>query len=587
MDKYFGNTWKDDLRARADIVQVVSSYVQLKRNGHKYIGLCPFHNEKTPSFNVDPERNVYYCFGCKNGGDVFRFTMEIERCGFMEAVKILADRYNFSVPDQEYTYNPSWEKIKADSDRLYAVNAAAADLFHDTLYMDEGEKARAYLKKRGLDDITIKKFKLGAAPNRKDYAIKHLVEQGFKLTDIYDAGLASGDQEKPYDMFRHRLIIPIIDKNDRVMGFGGRILSNGNPKYLNTKETLVFSKGSGVFPANILRRTRNVHHLILVEGYFDVMMLTQHEYTGVIATLGTAVTPIQARYLKKFSDNIYIAFDGDEAGRTATEKALDVFNKEGLLAKVLCLPEGMDPDTLVNQNGRAAFDAIKPVGPDKYRMIQKQRLYDLTTGEGRADYVKDCVNDLVKVKDPVDLSLLLSDLSLQTGFSQDVIEKQMSTVTTVGAERSVTSFASPTRKPPSLQVSENTKIQQTLLSLLISGKIDQDILNEKVFDDPVMKSLYQALSSGASPSEMFDLCEPAMHDSVIQILSEDVSDLTEDETTFMTHQCIVRLEIIGYENQLDLLTASMRVIPQDDKNSVYQEIAALTKTLEQLKSKAT
>lgn len=307
----FPPSWLDELRARADIVQIVGQYVQLKKNGRKYWGLCPFHGEKTASFSVDPEKQLFYCFGCKAGGSVIHFVMEIEHLPFPEAVKHLADQLHMPLPQMEA--DPDYQRRQTQRERLLACNRDAAHFFYETLFTPAGQPMLDYLKRRGVSDGVIRKFGLGAAPNSWDALTRAMQAKGYTTEELQMAGLivikdaeeATADRparpRRAFDMFRNRAIFPIIDQYGNVLAFGGRAIENVQPKYLNTSDTPIFNKRLGVYAANLLRKERHLERVVLVEGYMDVVSLTQFGVTGVCATLGTALTSEQAKLLKRFA----------------------------------------------------------------------------------------------------------------------------------------------------------------------------------------------------------------------------------------------------------------------------------------------
>ena len=366
----FPPLWLDELRSRADIVQVISGYVPLKKNGHRYWGLCPFHGEKTASFSVDSERQLYYCFGCKASGSVIQFVMDIERLSFPDAVKLLADHLHMPLPQMED--DPEYQKRRDQRDRLLAANREAARFYHQTLFTEAGKPMLDYLKKRGLDDVVIRKFGLGAAPNQWDAITKHLTGMGYTLEELKLVGLTVIKEAEPatadspakprraFDMFRNRAIFPIIDQYGNVLAFGGRTLGDGQPKYLNTSDTPVFNKRKGVYAANLLRKERNLDRVILVEGYMDVVSLTQFGVRGVCATLGTALTEEQARLLKRFAPKVYLSYDGDSAGQHAILRGLDIMDAEGIPCRVLDYPDKLDPDEFIRRDGPEGFAKLPP-----------------------------------------------------------------------------------------------------------------------------------------------------------------------------------------------------------------------------------
>ncbi|MGN0779831.1 MAG: DNA primase, partial [Aristaeellaceae bacterium] len=425
----FPSAWLDELRARADIVQIVSGYVPLKRNGHRYWGLCPFHGEKTASFSVDSERQLYYCFGCKASGSVIQFIMDMERLEFPEAVKFLADQLHMPLPQMED--DPDYQRRRSQRDRLLAANKEAARYFHQTLFTPAGKAALDYLKGRGLTDSVIRKFGLGAAPRDWDSLTRYLQEQGYSLEELHLAGLtvikeaeeATDDTparpRRAFDMFRSRAIFPIIDQYGNVLGFGGRILGEGQPKYLNTSDTPVFNKRLGVYAANLLRKERHLERVILVEGYMDVVALTQFGVPGVCATLGTALTAEQARLLKRFAPQVYLSYDGDSAGQHAILRGLDILKAEGIPARVLDFPDGLDPDEFIRRDGLEGFNSLPALTPETYRMRRLHAEHDLSTQEGRTQYAKACAA-ILRDLEPVELENHLQQLMVQTGFSREV-----------------------------------------------------------------------------------------------------------------------------------------------------------------------
>ena len=330
------SAWMDELYARTDIVSVVSAYLPLKKDGRRYWGLCPFHHEKTASFSVNPDLNLYYCFGCKAGGNVVQFVMEMERVSYLEAVKLLADRIHMTLP--EVRDDPDYEKRRSQRERLLGANREAARFYHEQLWKPEGKRALDYLHGRGLDDGIIRRFGLGASADQWDGLTKYLTEKGYTQEELSLAGLTVVKSESAYDMFRSRAMFPIIDQYGNVLGFGGRAMNDAKPKYLNTADTPVFNKRKGVYAINLIRKQRDLKRIMLVEGYMDVVAISQAGVTGAVATLGTALTNEQARLLKRFAPEVHLAYDGDEAGQHAIERGLEIFEQEDVPAKVCFSP---------------------------------------------------------------------------------------------------------------------------------------------------------------------------------------------------------------------------------------------------------
>lgn len=575
----FPPAWLDELRARADIVQVVSSYVPLKRNGHRYWGLCPFHNEKTASFSVDAERQLYHCFGCKAGGSVIQFVMEIERLEFQEAVKLLADQLHMALPEMEE--DPNYQKKRDQRQRLYEMNRAAAQYFHKMLYMPQGKTALEYLHKRGLDDRVIRKFGLGAAPQGWDELIKTLTPMGYTVEEMRIAGLCVTKENKSFDMFRNRALFPIIDARSNVLGFGGRIMGEGQPKYLNTPDTPVFNKRQGVYAANLLRQCRNLKRVILVEGYMDVVALTQFGVEGVVATLGTALTQEQARLLKRYAPQVWVAYDGDSAGQHAILRALDIFEQEEMTAKVLDFPGGQDPDEYIRANGLEAFESLQPISAAAYRMRRREDEFDLSTQDGRTEYAKACAAILRKVDQPVDLENLLSQLMLKTGFSREVLLAQMDLKLPEKVHN-----PKPLREKwsPKTAVSESRRAQQTLLSLLATGRLPQGTVAADDFADERLKQLGEALLAGASvPGLVESQVTPEEQAQVSEWLMSP-GELSQDQLLKMAEDCLNSLRRQRIEERLKTIAEQMPSLQGADKLAAMQEAQALTRRLSQLKS---
>ena len=321
----FPQAWLDELRERSDIVSVVSRYVHLTPKGGRYWGLCPFHGEKTASFSVNPQRQMYYCFGCHAGGSAITFVMEIEHLEFADAVKLLAEQNHMELP--EMIAGREDAASRSEKERLYEANRQCARFFHSELWKKENAQILSYLYGRGLDDQTIRMFGLGSTPARSDGATQAMRALGFTDDELVRAGISVRRDGRVYDMFRQRAIFPIIDAQGRVLGFGGRALGDIKPKYLNTGDTPVFNKRLGVFAANLLKKQRGLKRVILVEGYMDVIALTQAGVPGVCATLGTALTIEQARMLKRYAPEIWVSYDGDAAGQKAILRALEIFDE--------------------------------------------------------------------------------------------------------------------------------------------------------------------------------------------------------------------------------------------------------------------
>ncbi len=562
--------WLDDLRSRSDIVQVVSGYVGLKKSGRNYWGLCPFHGEKTASFSVDEEHQLFYCFGCKAGGDVIRFIMEIERCSFQEAVELLAERAHIPMPEMEN--DPEYERQRSRRERLLEINRQAARYYHDLLFQPEGAVALAYLRKRGLTDSVIRKFGLGASPDQWSWLTDRLLKDGFSLEDLAAVGLTvvkkpseSSGKVHAFDMFRNRAVFPIIDMYKNVIAFGGRSLDKKEPKYLNTSDTPVFNKRKGVYAANLLRGQRHLDHVILVEGYMDVVSLTQFGIQGVCATLGTALTGEQARLLRRFAPTVYLAYDGDEAGQHAILRGLDIMEQAGVPSRVLVFPDGLDPDEFIRRDGPEAFAGLPALSPAVYRLSALKAKHDLSTRDGKLAYTR-AAADIIRPLDPLERDTCIRDLSIETGFSSEVIMEQ---INRISGKKEPDALQSPVKKSTRVRGGQDVSppdlsAQETLLGLLSTGQIPKDMVSKKDFEDEELKSIYSGLVSGLSPAALVDTApDEDSRSRYVRILLSPHADNT-DQLIAMAQQCLIRIRRASLQKQYDDLMKKISLLPSDD-----------------------
>ena len=579
----FPAAWMDDFYSRVDIVQVVSAYVPLKKNGSRYWGCCPFHNEKTPSFSVNGEQNLYYCFGCKAGGNVVQFVQEMERLTYREAIEQLAKQMHMPIPETQD--DPEYEKRRSRNERLLAANKEAARWYHAQLWDEKNKDILEYLHGRGLDDGTIRKFGLGAAPNDWDGLTRHLESKGFAQEELRLAGLTVVKEETRFDMFRNRAIFPIIDVQGQVLGFGGRAMGNAMPKYLNTSDTPVFNKRKGVYAANLLKKLRTLKRVILVEGYMDVVALVQNGVQGVVATLGTALTNEQARFLKRYAPEIWVSYDGDSAGQNAIMRALEIFEQEAIPARVLQFPDNLDPDEFVRERGMEAFARLRPLRAAEYRMLRAKDEFDLSEQDGRIEYAKRCAQILSKVDSPVEIESYLEMLSVQTGFSQEALMRQMG----IEAPKVVKQVQEPRKTPVRQSSAAATAIpmpEKTLIALLASGKIPENTVQADDFDHPLLRSLAQMLLAGKNIAAILSEYE---NDDMRQQISEMFvlnSDIRDDNASMMMEECLNKIRIARLQTQIDELNEKLAGLDTEEKNAALKELLTLSAELTRLKRAA-
>lgn len=415
----------EQLRANIDIESVISPYVNLRRRGKNLVGLCPFHNEKTPSFTVYPENGSFYCFGCGVGGDVITFVRRMENLDYMEAVKQLADRAGMALPEDGYD-----DTLAKKRTAVLAANRAAAKFFHAQLYTEHGRQALDYFLDRGLAPETIRHFGLGFAPNDWRALKRHLNEQGFDDVLLESANLLRRSDKNGkvsyYDNFRNRVMFPIIDPRGNVIAFGGRVLDDSKPKYINTSDTLVYKKSNGVFALNFAKNG-NDGKLIIAEGYMDVIALHQAGFTNAVACLGTALTKEQANLLSRYADTIILSYDADEAGQKATARALGIFGTTGMEIKVLHLEGGKDPDEIIKNYGAQRFQAIidGAANDTEYRLLKARQGIDLATDDGKVKYLSVAAEILAEIGSPVEVDVYASRLAHELGVDKLAIQSQV------------------------------------------------------------------------------------------------------------------------------------------------------------------
>ncbi len=418
----FSDEFLSELRDRNDIVDVISPYVDLRVKGALATGLCPFHNEKTPSFTVYINTQSYYCFGCGSGGDAITFIKNIENLAYGEAVTLLAERSGLPLPADGY--DDGVAKMKR---RMLDANREAAKFFHNSLFTPEGKKGLDYFLDRGLTQETIRHFGLGFAPDRWDGLLRHMKSKGYTEQELVAADLAKKTQ-KGYiiDTYRNRAMFPIIDVKGSVIAFGGRVLDDSKPKYINTSDTLVYKKSQGVFALNFAKRGTD-KTLILCEGYMDVIAYHQAGFENAVAGLGTAFTPEQAKLISKYAEEVILSYDNDEAGQNATRKAIGILSRTPLRIKVARLQGGKDPDEIIKKYGKDKMQQIlsSAVGDVDFDLQRAKKGFDLQTSDGKVAYLGQAVDILAKFRNPIQWDVYASKLSSELGVSKEAIVVQI------------------------------------------------------------------------------------------------------------------------------------------------------------------
>lgn len=408
----------DELNARSDIVDIVSRYVVLKRQGANYFGLCPFHNEKSASFSVSPDKQIYHCFGCGAGGGVINFIMRAEGLEFRDAVRFLADRCGLKMPQESADPQAAHRR-----ERLLALMKDTARFYYDTLWLPEYTPMQQYFARRGLTRKTMNRFGLGYAPDSFHATMDAMMKKGYTKEELLDAGLAVKNEKGAiYDKFRGRVMFPIIDVRGQVIAFGGRVMDDSKPKYLNSPDTRIFHKGRNLFALNLAKKTQS-DYFILAEGYMDVIALHQAGFDSAVASLGTALTEEQARMIARYTKKIIISYDADGAGQAAAQRAIDILKRADLQVNVLRIPGAKDPDEFIKDKGADAFRRLieRSEGHNAYRLEQIAAKFDLTEDDQRVAFVQEAAQMLAAIANSVEREIYTGRAAKLADVTQDAM----------------------------------------------------------------------------------------------------------------------------------------------------------------------
>jgi len=420
---YYPDELVEEVRQKNDIVDVISSYVRLTKKGSSYTGLCPFHNEKTPSFSVSPARQIFKCFGCGESGNVFTFVMKYENMNFGEAVKLLAEKVGVSLP--EVNYSEEAKQKDQLKNRILDINKEAGKYYYYQLRNENGKQAYKYLTERGLSDETIKKFGLGYAMTGQNLLYRYLKSKDFKDEDLRQSGIFSVDDRKGMmDKFWNRVIFPIMDINHRIIGFGGRVMGDGKPKYLNSPETIVFDKGRNLYGLNLARTSRK-KNIILCEGYMDTIALHQAGFNQAVASLGTALTSGQAGLLKRYTDNVLLTYDSDGAGVAAALRAIPILRAAGISAKVVDMRPYKDPDEFIKNLGAEEFEKRMENAENSFyyeiRILEGE--YDLNDPDGKTKFALGIAGKLLRFSEEIERDNYLDAIARKYSINAENLRK--------------------------------------------------------------------------------------------------------------------------------------------------------------------
>ena len=537
----------DEIRQSNDIVDVISQYVRLKRSGRNYFGLCPFHNEKSPSFSVSPDKQIFHCFGCGVGGNVFTFLMKIEGISFIEAIQNLAERANIVLPKLENNEESGKEELKA---KVYKVNEFAAEYYHKNLYLPTAKIAQEYVKKRKLSNETLKSFRIGFS-GKFDELYKELKKQGFAETEILESGLVNKSDRGQYiDRYRNRLMFPICDVRGRVIAFGGRVLDDSKPKYINSPENVVYSKGRHLFGLNVAKKGQGMlKKLLIVEGYMDVISLHQRGITNVVAPLGTALTQQQGWLLRKNAEQIILSFDSDEAGLNAKIRALEILQNMGCDLRVLNMEGAKDPDEYIVKFGNARFTNLieKALSVVEFKVKLLKDKLNLENINDKIKFLNEIAKIISKIDNNMEREVYIDKISKEYDISKEAIYSEVNKLTySKKSDEKVLEKKKPVlvhKNENIVQISEAVKRREnTILSILLTENINffevikqnmkpedfKDELNKKI-----AKKLYEELEKGNS--------------NINAILDE----MTEEEQNHITEIMAMDYEIEDMEKAID------------------------------------
>ena len=569
----------EEVRQNCDIVDIVSQYVQLKRSGRNYFGLCPFHNEKSPSFSVSPDKQIFHCFGCGVGGNVFTFLMKIEGISFVEAVQTLAERANIQLPEIMNNQDSTKEELKA---KVYKVNEFAAEFYHQNLYKPQAKMAQEYVKLRKLSNETLKSFKIGFS-GKFDELYNELKKQGFEEREILESGLVNKNENGKYiDRYRNRLMFPICDVRGKVIAFGGRVLDDSKPKYINSPENVEYSKGRHLFGLNVAKKYDIKKRLLIVEGYMDVISLHQRGIHNVVASLGTALTQQQGYLLRNNTEQIILSYDSDEAGQAAKVRAMEILMNMGCDIRVLQMEGAKDPDEYVIKYGNARFTNLvdKAISVIEFKVkILKQNL-NLENVNDKIKFLNETAKIISKIESSIEREIYIEKIAKEYDISKEAIYAEVNKLiySNLNNEKN-------TPKPKIMHAEKTEtkkrkisdallKRENTILSILLTGNqnyysiikqnLSQDDFKDEI-NNKIAKKLYEEFEKGNSN------------------INSILNNLTDEEQNRITEIMAIDYEIQDIEKAIDDLMQGYQKDKLTDRKYEILELLEETKEPEEKK----
>ena len=584
----------NEIRQSNDIVDVISQYVHLKRSGRNFFGLCPFHNEKSPSFSVSPDKQIFHCFGCGVGGNVITFVSQIEGLNFVETVQMLAERANIQLPTLQNNGDTQREILK---DKVYKVNEFTAEYYHQNLYKPQAKMAQEYVKKRQLTNETLKSFRIGFS-GKFDELYQELKKQGFQEQEILESGLVNKNERGQYiDRYRNRLMFPICDARGRVIAFGGRVLDDSKPKYINSPENVVYSKGRHLFGLNVAKKG-DTKKLLIVEGYMDVISLHQRGITNVVAPLGTALTEQQGWLLRKNSEQIILSFDSDDAGIKAKLRAIDILQNMGCDLRVIQLEGAKDPDEYILKYGNIRFqnavDKAFSVVEFKVKILKKELNLDNTND--KIKFLNEIAKLISKVDNTMEREVYIEKIAKEYDISKEAIYAEVNKLTYKNDKsEKILEKAKPVithKKVETKEVPQAIKRREnTIISILLSGDlsifeiIKQNIKPEDFQDEinhEIAKKLYEEFEKGNSNiNGIIDTLEQEQQNQITMIMAEDyeIEDLEKAIDDII--QAYKRDKLNN--RKLEILELLEQTSNNEEKKELEKELSNIIITLARIK----
>ena len=565
----------EEIKSRCNIVDVIGRHVPLKKTGNNFKGVCPFHNEKTPSFVVSDTKQIFTCFGCGATGDVFEFVQKYHNLDFHGAIEKLAEEYGIEVKNTNF-------QGEREKTALYEINREAAAFFYRA-FTQNPNPGYEYMQKRGIDQTTLRKFGVGYADGEWDSLYQHFMKMGTDPQTLLELGLISQSNGKYFDKFRDRVIFPIINTRGKVIGFGGRILGDGTPKYLNSSESSVFLKKNNLYGLNLTRQDINKeNYVILVEGYMDVISLYQHGVRNVSASLGTALTENQATMLKRYTDNVILSYDADAAGQAAATRGLDILHRSGCRVKVLHVADGKDPDEFIKKHGRDEFLKLvqNSMSFADYKIHLLKKKLDLETTEGSVDFLQETAKVLRELS-PVEADIYIKKIAKETKISEGAIRLEMNGSQ---GENVRNSNILPSRDTDRSHGSEEkpagtgTVLEKHLIKLMLmkSSYVSKVKPYEWVFRSPSAFKIYELILSVYKDDEEIDMKKvedslEAEDERLLQDIIENIQLADKEEQVFQ--DCVQRIEKAGLAKREQEIIQIISIL-DDEKDR--DKIEALT-----------